>query len=99
SLKDTIGRTVPFFEEAIKAKMLEGERVLIVAHGNSLRALVMYFEDLGQDEIMKINIPTGIPLVYEFDKEFKLLNKYYLGDADAIAAKTKKVSNQGKSKK
>ncbi len=98
SLKDTIARTVPYFEEEIKTKMLEGERVLIAAHGNSLRALVMYFEDLSPDEIMKINIPTGIPLVYEFDSEFKVLEKYYLGDSDAIAAKMKKVSNQGKAK-
>ncbi|MBI9094345.1 MAG: 2,3-diphosphoglycerate-dependent phosphoglycerate mutase [Sphaerochaeta sp.] len=99
SLKDTIARTVPYFEEEIKPKMLEGERVLIVAHGNSLRALMMYFEGLSPDEIMKINIPTGIPLVYEFDKDFKVLSKQYLGDADVIDAKMKKVSNQGKSKK
>ncbi|HAF86098.1 MAG TPA: 2,3-diphosphoglycerate-dependent phosphoglycerate mutase [Sphaerochaeta sp.] len=99
SLKDTIARTVPYFEEEIKPKMLEGERVLIVAHGNSLRALMMYFEDLSPEEITKINIPTGIPLVYEFDEDFKVLSKQYLGDADAIDAKMKKVSDQGKSKK
>ncbi|HKL58261.1 MAG TPA: 2,3-bisphosphoglycerate-dependent phosphoglycerate mutase, partial [Sphaerochaeta sp.] len=98
SLKDTIARTVPYFEEEIKAKMLEGERVLIAAHGNSLRALVMYFENLSPSEIMGVNIPTGVPLVYEFDKDFSVLKKYYLGDADAIAAKMEKVSNQGKSK-
>lgn len=99
SLKDTIERTIPYFEEEIKPKMLEGDRVLIAAHGNSLRALVMYFEDLSPDEIMKINIPTGVPLVYEFDKKFKVIRKQYLGDADAIAAKMQKVSNQGKSNK
>ncbi|MGB4406848.1 MAG: 2,3-diphosphoglycerate-dependent phosphoglycerate mutase [Sphaerochaeta sp.] len=99
SLKDTIARAVPYFEEEIKPKMLEGERVLIVAHGNSLRALMMYFEDLSPEEITKINIPTGIPLVYEFDEDFKVLSKQYLGDADAIDAKMKKVSDQGKSKK
>lgn len=98
SLKDTIARTVPYFEEEIKIKMLEGERVLIAAHGNSLRALVMYFENLSPSEIMGVNIPTGVPLVYEFDKDFSVLKKYYLGDADAIAAKMEKVSNQGKSK-
>ncbi|MDY0288138.1 MAG: 2,3-diphosphoglycerate-dependent phosphoglycerate mutase [Sphaerochaeta sp.] len=99
SLKDTIARTVPYFEEEIKPRMLAGDRVLIAAHGNSLRALVMYFENLSPEEIMKINIPTGVPLVYEFDKDFNVLKKQYLGDADAIAAKMKKISNQGKSNK
>lgn len=98
SLKDTIARTVPYFEEEIKAKILEGERVLIAAHGNSLRALVMYFEGLSPDDIMQVNIPTGVPLVYEFDKDFTVLKKYYLGDASLIAAKMEKVSNQGKGK-
>ncbi|MDT4763237.1 2,3-diphosphoglycerate-dependent phosphoglycerate mutase [Sphaerochaeta sp. PS] len=98
SLKDTIARTVPYFEEEIKAKMLDGERILIAAHGNSLRALVMYFDHLSPEEIMQVNIPTGVPLVYEFDQDFTVRKKYYLGDAKAIAEKMNKVSNQGKSK-
>jgi len=98
SLKDTIDRTIPYFEKEIKERMLSGDRVLIAAHGNSLRALMMYFEELSPEEIMGVNIPTGVPLVYEFDKKFTMLKKYYLGDADAIAAKMKKVSDQGKSK-
>ncbi len=98
SLKDTIDRTIPYFEKEIKERMLSGDRVLIVAHGNSLRALMMYFEELSPEEIMGVNIPTGVPLVYEFDKKLTMLKKYYLGDADAIAAKMKKVSDQGKSK-
>ena len=73
SLKDTIARAVPFFEETIKPQMLEGKRILITAHGNSLRALVKYFENLSDEEIISVNIPTGVPLVYEFDKNFKVL--------------------------
>lgn len=98
SLKDTIARAVPYFESAIKKDMQAGKRVLIAAHGNSIRALVKYFEDLSADEIMGVNIPTGVPLVYEFDDGFKVLKKYYLGDADAVAAKMASVANQGKAK-
>ncbi len=97
SLKDTIARTVPYFEQVIKPDMLAGKRVLVVAHGNSLRALVKYFDDTSEDEIVEVNIPTGIPLVYEFDDHFNVLNKYYLGDEEAIAAKMHQVANQGKS--
>lgn len=96
SLKDTIARTVPYFQEVIKADMLSGERVLIAAHGNSLRALVMYFENLSSSEIMQVNIPTAIPLVYEFEPDFTLIKKYYLGDAAELAKSMEKVSNQGK---
>lgn len=78
SLKETIQRVVPYFESEIKPKMLAGKRILIVAHGNSLRALVKYFEDLTPDEILEVNIPTGSPLVYEFDENFAFTNKYYL---------------------
>jgi len=98
SLKETIARTVPYFEEVIRPDMSAGKRVLIAAHGNSLRALVKYFEDLSEAEILEINIPTGIPLVYEFDENFKFMKKYYLGDEAAIAEKMNKVANQGKSK-
>jgi 2,3-bisphosphoglycerate-dependent phosphoglycerate mutase len=99
SLKDTIDRTIPYFEEEIKPRMLKGERILIVAHGNSLRALVMYFDHLSNEEIMQVNIPTGIPLVYDFSKDFSVIKKYYLGDSEALSEKMQKVSNQGKAKK
>ena len=96
SLKDTIARTVPYFENEIAPKMREGKRVIIAAHGNSLRALVMHFEKLTPDEIMKVNLPTGVPLVYEFDDNFNVISKQYLGDPEVIAAKIYKVAAQGK---
>ncbi|GAB6109447.1 2,3-diphosphoglycerate-dependent phosphoglycerate mutase [Fusibacter bizertensis] len=98
SLKDTIARTIPYFEQVIKPDMQEGKRVLIVAHGNSLRALVKYFEGLSDDEIIDVNIPTGIPLVYEFDENLGFNKKYYLGDDETIEAKMNQVANQGKAK-
>ncbi len=98
SLKDTIARTVPYFEEVIKKDMLAGKRVVIAAHGNSLRALVKYFDNMTDDEITEVNIPTATPLVYEFDDNFNVVNKYYLGDQEAIAAKMNSVANQGKAK-
>ena len=98
SLETTIERAVPFFEEVIKKDMLAGKRVIIAAHGNSLRALVKYFEGLSKEEIISVNIPTGSPLVYEFDDNFKVLNKYYLGDNEALQAKMAAVANQGKAK-
>ena len=96
SLKDTIARAVPYYEEEILPHILKGERVIIAAHGNSLRALVKYFEGLTDEEIISVNIPTGVPLVYELDDEGKFLNRYYLGDQEAIAAKMNAVANQGK---
>jgi len=98
SLKDTIARTVPYFEQEIRPAMQAGKRVLIAAHGNSLRALMMYFEKMSQEEISHVNLPTGIPLVYELDSAFRLVDKAYLGDADAVAAKMQKVANQGRAK-
>ena len=98
SLEITVARAVPFFNEVIKPQMLAGKRVIIAAHGNSLRALVKYFEDMTPDEILGVNIPTGVPLVYEFDENFKVLNKYYLGDQEALKAKMEAVANQGKAK-
>ncbi|MBQ2057292.1 MAG: 2,3-diphosphoglycerate-dependent phosphoglycerate mutase [Oscillospiraceae bacterium] len=96
SLETTVERVVPFFEEVIKKDMEAGKRVIIAAHGNSLRALVKYFDNLTSDEIIGVNIPTGTPLVYEFDDNFKAVNHYYLGDQDAINAKMQAVANQGK---
>jgi 2,3-bisphosphoglycerate-dependent phosphoglycerate mutase len=98
SLKDTIDRSVPYFEEVIKKDMVAGKRVVIAAHGNSLRSLVKYFEGLTDEEIMEINIPTATPLVYEFEDDFTFIKKYYLGDQEAIAAKMNAVANQGKAK-
>lgn len=98
SLKITIDRAVPYFEEEIRPQMLAGKRVLITAHGNSLRALVKYFEGLSDDEIIGVNIPTGVPLVYEFDDEMNFQKKYYLGDQEAIAAKMDSVAKQGQAK-
>lgn len=96
SLKETIARTVPYFEETIKPQMEQGKRVIISAHGNSLRALVKYFDQLGDEEIMGINIPTGIPLVYEFDADFNVLNRYYLGEQEEVRSKMQEVADQGK---
>lgn len=99
SLETTIERVVPYFEEVIKKDMLEGKRVIIAAHGNSLRALVKYFDNLSKEEIMNVNIPTGVPLVYEFDENMNVIKHYYLGDQEAINAKMKAVANQGSTKK
>ena len=98
SLETTIERVVPYFEETIKKDMLAGKRVVIAAHGNSLRALVKYFDKLSNEEILGVNIPTAVPLVYEFDDNFNVIKKYYLGDQEALAAKMNAVANQGKAK-
>ena len=98
SLAITIERAVPFFNEVIKKDMEAGRRVIIAAHGNSLRALVKYFDGISDDEIIGVNIPTGVPLVYEFDDNFKALKHYYLGDKEALKAKMEAVANQGKKK-
>ena len=98
SLKDTIARVIPYYEQEILPQVNSGKRILIAAHGNSIRALVMYFEKLSEDEIMNINIPTGVPLVYEFTDDGQIIRKYYLGDSDAIESKIKAVAAQGNKK-
>ncbi|MBQ9513188.1 MAG: 2,3-diphosphoglycerate-dependent phosphoglycerate mutase [Lachnospiraceae bacterium] len=98
SLAITIERAVPYFNEVIKKDMEAGKRVIIAAHGNSLRALVKYFDDISEEDIIGVNIPTGVPLVYEFDDNFKAVNHYYLGDQEALKAKMDAVANQGKAK-
>lgn len=98
-LKDTIARAWPYFEDEIRPQMLAGKRVLIAAHGNSLRSLVMKLEHLTPEEILKVNIPTGVPLVYTFDTDFNVLDKRYIGDPATIAAKIDAVANQGKAHK
>ncbi|NLB91393.1 MAG: 2,3-diphosphoglycerate-dependent phosphoglycerate mutase [Clostridiales bacterium] len=96
SLKDTIARVVPYFLQTIVPEIFAEKRVFIVAHGNSLRALVMHLEELSPEEIMEMNIPTGIPLAYQLDELLKVKNKKYLGDPKAIADKIATVANQGK---
>ena len=86
SLKDTIARVIPYFEQEIRPRIEAGERVVIAAHGNSLRALVKYFENLSEEEIVGVNIPTAVPLVYEFAPDFTVVHKEYLGDPAVIAA-------------
>ena len=98
SLETTIARVIPYYNEVIKKDMEAGKRVIIAAHGNSLRALVMYFDNLTKEQILNINIPTAVPLVYEFDDDFKAVNHYYLGDQELIKAKMEAVANQGKKK-
>jgi 2,3-bisphosphoglycerate-dependent phosphoglycerate mutase len=97
-LKDTVARVLPYWHEVLAPAIRSGQRVLVVAHGNSLRALVKYLDGISDEAIVELNIPNGVPLVYEFDDALKPLNHYYLGDADAIAAKMAAVANQGKAK-
>ncbi len=82
SLKDTLLRCVPYWQDVIAPKLMSGKRIIVSAHGNSLRALVKYIDNIGDNEIVKLNIPTGIPLVYELDERLRPINHYYLGDAN-----------------
>src|SRR5258706_2240156 len=97
-LKDTVARVVPYWKERIAPRVAAGERVLVAAHGNSLRALIKYFDAMSDEAIVNENVPTGIPLVYELDDDLKSLRRYYLGDAAAVAAAMHGVANQGKAK-
>jgi 2,3-bisphosphoglycerate-dependent phosphoglycerate mutase len=99
SLETTIERVVPYFESEIKKDMQDGKRVIIVAHGNSLRALVKYFDNVSKEDIVGVNIPTGVPLVYEFDDDFNVIRHYYLGDQELLKKKMEAVANQGKKAK
>lgn len=96
SLKTTIDRTMPYWFESIAPQIKAGKRVLIVAHGNSLRGLVKYLDGMDDEAITKFNIPTGLPLVYELDDELKALDRYYLGDKEAAAKAAEAVANQAK---
>ena len=98
SLAITIERVIPYWLETIRPRVESGEKVIIAAHGNSLRALVKYLDDISEEAILELNIPTGVPLVYEFDDQMKPVRHYYLGNADEIAAKAAAVANQGKAK-
>lgn len=98
-LKDTVARFLPLWHETIAPVIKSGKKVLIAAHGNSLRALVKYLDNIPDEEIVSLNIPTGIPLVYELDDDLKPIRHYYLGDQSAVEAAMQAVANQGKSKK
>ncbi|MFN8062015.1 MAG: 2,3-diphosphoglycerate-dependent phosphoglycerate mutase [Vicinamibacterales bacterium] len=95
-LKDTVERFLPYWHERIAPAIREGQRVIIAAHGNSLRALVKYLDGVGDAEIVGLNIPTGIPLVYELDDTLRPLRHYYLGDPEAVRLATENVANQVK---
>jgi 2,3-bisphosphoglycerate-dependent phosphoglycerate mutase len=97
-LKDTVARFLPYWHETIAPEIKSGKKVLIAAHGNSLRSLVKFLDNVSEKEIVELNIPTGIPLVYELDDNLKPLKHYYLGDEAAINEAINKVANQGKTK-
>ncbi|MFW5686759.1 MAG: 2,3-diphosphoglycerate-dependent phosphoglycerate mutase [Halanaerobium sp.] len=96
SLKMTIDRVMPYWENEIVPQMKKGKKIIISAHGNSLRALVKHLDGISDDEIPSVNIPTGRPLVYEFDEKMKVKDKYYLGDQEEIEKEMNKVKNQAK---
>jgi 2,3-bisphosphoglycerate-dependent phosphoglycerate mutase len=96
SLKDTVARFLPYWHETMAPSIQSGKRVIIAAHGNSLRALVKYLDNIPESDIVELNIPTGIPLVYELDDSLKPIRHYYLGDAAAAAAAAARVAAQGK---
>jgi 2,3-bisphosphoglycerate-dependent phosphoglycerate mutase len=98
SLKDTIARFLPYWHETLAPAVRSGKRVLIAAHGNSLRALVKYLDHISDDAIVGVNIPTGVPLVYELDDDLKPIKNYYLGDPDEVAKAMAQVAGQGKAK-
>ncbi len=98
-LKDTVARFLPYWHETIAPMVKSGKRVIIAAHGNSLRALVKYLDNVSNEEIVHLNIPTGIPLVYELDNDLKPIRHYYLGDPEEIKKAIDSVASQGKAKK
>jgi len=97
-LADTVARVVPYWESSIAPVVRSGRRVVVAAHGNSLRALVKYFDEMSEAEVVGLNIPTGVPLVYELDARLRPLSRRYLGDQDAIAAAMRAVADQGKAR-
>ena len=98
-LKDTVNRFLPYWKEVITPTVKSGKRVIISAHGNSLRALVKYLDNIPDEEIVSLNIPTGIPLIYELDDDLNPLRHYYLGDPEELKKAMKSVADQGKVKK
>lgn len=96
SLSDTVDRVMPYWNDVIRPQVAEGRRVLIVAHGNSLRALIKHFDGISDEEIVGLNLPTGVPIVYDIDADGRPANRRFLGDQDAIAAAMEAVRNQTK---
>jgi len=97
-LKDTVARAIPYFEREILPKVKAGKRLISAAHGNSLRAIVKYLDNIADEEIVNLNIPTGVPLLYELDEDLKAIRSQYLGDPEAVKAAQEAVANQGKAK-
>ena len=98
-LKDCIQRVLPFWYDHIAPDILDGKKVLVVAHGNSLRGLIKHLDGISDKEIINLNVPTGVPLVYELDKDLKPIKRYYLLNEQELKAKIDAVANQGKAKK
>lgn len=98
SLETTVERVVPYFNEKIKPELEAGKTVLVAAHGNSLRALIMHLEHMSKEEVIGLNLPTGVPVVYELNDDYSVASKEYIGDQEAIKAKMNAVANQGKAK-
>ena len=98
SLKETVARVLMLWDETLAPAIRSGQRLLLAAHGNSLRALVKYLDDMSEKDVLELNIPTGIPLVYELDDDLKPIRHYYLGDPEAIAKAAQAVAAQGKAK-
>merc|ERR550525_1058793 len=99
SLKLTVERVLPVWHDQIAPCVMSGQNVLVVAHGNSLRAICKYLENMTEAEVLELNIPTGVPLVYELDDNLKFIKKYYLMDPDEVAKKMAAVAAQGSAKK
>lgn len=97
-LQDTVARVMPYWHEVLAPAVASGKRVLVAAHGNSLRAMVKYLDNISDEAIAKLNIPTGVPLVYELDEDLKPIRHSYLGDPDEIARQIEAVANQAKAK-
>jgi 2,3-bisphosphoglycerate-dependent phosphoglycerate mutase len=95
-LKDTVERVMPLWQEAMAPAILAGKRIVVAAHGNSIRALIKYLDNISDEDIVGVNIPNGIPLVYELDAQLRPLRNYYLGDAQAAAQAAAAVASQGK---
>lgn len=95
-LKDTVARVLPFWNESMAPAIKSGKRIVVAAHGNSIRALIKYLDNISDDDIVGVNIPNGIPLVYELDADLKPIRHYYLGDAEAAAKAAAAVASQGK---
>ena len=95
-LKDTVDRVIPFWNDSMAPAIKAGKRIVVAAHGNSIRALIKYLDQISDDAIVNLNIPNGIPLVYELDAQLKPIKHYYLGDAEAAAKAAAAVASQGK---